>query len=355
MLDCSIMVLALRVHRLCMYAFVKCAQEARGFFVMKAVLVNEFTGPSGVKYGDIADIPDEVEGSVVIDVRAVGVCFPDLLQSRGEYQVRFDPPFVPGMECAGTVRSAPAGTGFKPGDRVMAFGMAGAYAERAASAPELVVPSPPELDDAESVTLLVNYFTVYFALVRRAALMAGDTVLVLGSAGGVGSAAIQVAKALGARVIAVVRRAEAYDFVGSLGADVVLPLDEGWAKAVRAHTGDRGVDIVVDPVGGSTCDDAVRTLAPEGRLLVIGYAGGEIPAIKTNRLLLRNAGLLGVEWGKFSTDNPDQLTAVAHAVGHLVQGGLRPPNPMRYPLSEGRTALEMLDTGKVIGKIVLEV
>lgn len=321
---------------------------------MKAVVVNEFTGPTGVKFGDVSDIPDEVEGSVIVDVKAVGVCYPDLLQSRGEYQVRFDPPFVPGMECAGTVRSAPAGTGFQPGDRVMAFGMSGAYAERVASAPELVVPSPAELDDAESVTLLVNYFTVYFALVRRAALMAGDTVVVLGSAGGVGSAAIKMAKALGARVIAVVRRKEAIDFVSTLGADVVVPLGDGWAKAVKAHTDNRGADIIVDPVGGDACDEAVRILAPEGRLLVIGYAGGDIPSVKTNRLLLRNAGLLGVEWGKFSTDNPDQLTAVGAAVAHLVQGGLRPPKPTRLPLAEGRSALELLDTGGVIGKIVLE-
>jgi len=165
---------------------------------------------------------------------------------------------------------------------------------------------------------------------------------------------VQVARTLGARVIAVVRRAGADEFVASLGADLVLPLTDGWAKVVREHTGGRGVDVIVDPVGDPIFDDAVRTLAPHGRLLVIGFAGGAVPSVKVNRLLLRNAGVLGVGWGEYFSNNPDAQAAVGAGVAKLVAAGLKPPAPLRYPLSEGRAAAELLATGGVMGKVVLE-
>ncbi len=196
---------------------------------------------------------------------------------------------------------------------------------------------------------------MYFALVRRAALLAGETVLVLGSAGGVGTAAVQIAKALGAKVIAMVHRPGATEFVESLGADVVLPLTDGWAQAVRDHTDGRGVDVVVDPVGGEAFDDAIRVLATEGRLLVLGFAsGGGIPTVKVNRLLLRNVSVVGVGLGEFINRTPGAQAEIGAGLGKLVDAGLRPPPPVRYPLSEGRAALESLADGGIKGKVVLE-
>ena len=321
---------------------------------MKACVVQKLSGPDGMVYTDIDDVTGD-GGNVVIDVRAAGVCFPDLLLSKGEYQLKLPPPFVPGMEAAGVVRSAPPGSGFKVGERVSAFGILGGYAEQVAVPAPNVIRSPAELDDAEAVSLLVNYNTMYFALARRAAMRAGQSVLVLGSAGGGGTAAIQVARAMGAsKVIAMVHRTSATDFVESLGADVVLPLTDGWAQAVRDHTDGRGVDIVVDPVGGQAFDDALRVLAIDGKLLVIGFAAGAIPTVKVNRLLLRNVGVLGVAWGEYLFQVPGSAALFAWGLKQLVSAGLKPPPPQRYPLSEGSAALQALADGGVFGKLVLE-
>jgi NADPH:quinone reductase len=321
---------------------------------MKACVVQELSGPSGLVYTDVEDVSGGND-SVVIDVRAAGVCFPDLLLTKGEYQLKLSPPFIPGMEAAGVVRSAPEESEFTVGDRVSAFGVLGGYAEQLVAPVANVTHSPPELDDAGAVSLLVNYNTVYFALARRAAMRPGDTVLVLGSAGGVGTAAIQVARAMGAgMVIAMVHRSGAMEFVESLGADLVLPLADGWAQAVRDHTDGRGVDIVVDPVGGQAFDDAIRVLAVDGKLLVIGFAAGAIPTVKVNRLLLRNVGVLGVAWGEYLNRVPGSAALFAWGLGQLVSLGLKPPPPQRYPLSEGRAAMQILADGGVLGKVVLE-
>ncbi|MCW1959412.1 MAG: NADPH:quinone oxidoreductase family protein [Mycobacterium sp.] len=320
---------------------------------MKALVAQELSGPSGLVYTDVPD-PAPTPDSVLVDVRAAGVCFPDLLLIGGRYQLRVDPPFIPGTEVAGVVRSAPEGSGFRPGDRVFGPVLLGGYAEQAAIPLGAAMSTPPELDDAQAVSLLVNYITIYFALKRRAALRSGETVLVLGSAGGLGTAAIQVAKAMGARVVAVVHREKARDYVAGLGADVVLPMTDGWSKAVRENAGGRGADVVVDPVGGEPFDEAVRALAVEGRLLVLGFAAGAIPAVKVNRLLLRNAGVLGVGWREYLMANPNAQAEYGQGVGELVREGLRPPVPQRYPLSEGRAALEILAAGGLYGKLVLE-
>ncbi|HEV7420220.1 MAG TPA: NADPH:quinone oxidoreductase family protein [Mycobacterium sp.] len=319
---------------------------------MKALVAQELSGPSGLTYTDVPDAAGD--GMVVVDVGAAGVCFPDLLLIRGEYQLKLEPPFTPGMEVAGTVRSAPEESDFVPGQRVSAFSMLGGYAEQVAVPPANVVASPADVDDASAVCLLGNYYTMYFALARRGALRPGETVLVLGSGGGVGTAAIQIAKALGAKVIAMVHRASAIEFVESLGADVVLPLTDGWAQAVRDHTDGRGVDLVVDPVGGDVFDDAIRVLATEGRLLVLGFAAGGIPTVKVNRLLLRNVSVVGVGYGEFVNRTPGSASVFGFGLGQLIEAGLRPPPPMRYPLSEGRAALESLADGGVRGKVVLE-
>jgi NADPH:quinone reductase len=305
-------------------------------------------------YSDIDDVTGD-DDNIVIDVRAAGVCFPDLLLTKGEYQLKLPPPFVPGMETAGVVRSAPETSGFQVGERVSAFGVLGGYAERVAVPVGNVVRSPAELDDAQAVSLLVNYNTMYFALARRAAMRPGDSVLVLGSAGGVGTAAIQIARVMDAsQVIAMVHRDGAADYVSSLGADVVLPLTDGWAEKVREITHGRGVDIVVDPIGGPTFDDAIRVLAIDGKLLVIGFAAGGIPSVQVNRLLLRNVSVVGVAWGEYLNKVPGSAALFSAGLGQLVSLGLKPPAPQRYPLSEAQAALQCLADGGVLGKLVLE-
>ena len=305
-------------------------------------------------YTDVDDVSGN-DDTIIVDVRAAGVCFPDLLLSKGEYQLKLPPPFIPGVEAAGVVHWAPEESEFKVGDRVSAFGVLGGYAEKVIAPLANVIHSPAELDDAEAVSLLVNYNTMYFALARRAAMRPGDSVLVLGSAGGVGTAAIQVARAMGAsKIIAVVHRTGAMEFVESLGADVVLPLTDGWAQAVREHTDGRGVDIVVDPIGGPAFDDAIRVLAIDGKLLVIGFAAGAIPTVKVNRLLLRNVGVLGVAWGEYLNRVPGSAALFAWGLSQLVSLGLKPPPPQRYPLSEASAALQALADGGVFGELVLE-
>ncbi|MBU8810759.1 NADPH:quinone oxidoreductase family protein [Mycolicibacterium goodii] len=322
---------------------------------MKALVAQALTGTSGLAYVDTDDVADPSGNAVIIDVGAAGVCFPDLLLLRGEYQLRLDPPFIPGMEVAGTVRSAPEGSGFTPGQRVSAFTMIGGYAEQVAALPDNVIPTPEGIDDASAAALLGNYYTMQFALARRGGLLPGETVLVLGSAGGIGTASIQLAKAHGAKVIAMVHRTGADDFVSGLGADVVLALTDGWRDAVLDATDGRGVDLVVDPIGGPAFDDAVRVLAPEGRLLVIGFAAGSgIPTVKVNRLLLRNISVVGVGWGEFVRRHPGAQAAVGAELGKLVADGLRPPPPVCYPLAEGAAALDAMAAGEVRGKLVLE-
>lgn len=319
---------------------------------MKALVAQELTGPAGLVYTDVDD-PRPGPDAVLVDVRAAGVCYPDLLLISGQYQLKVPTPFIPGTEVAGVVRDAPPESGFAPGDRVYGSVLLGGYAEQAAIPVASAIRTPAELDDAQAVSLPVNYHTMYFALHRRGALQPGETVLVLGSGGGVGSAAIQVAAAMGARVIAMVHRDAARCHVESLGADVVLPMADGWSKAVREATGGRGVDVVVDPVGGNVFDEAVRALAPEGRLLVLGFAGGAIPSVKVNRLLLRNAGVLGVGWREFLMTHPEAGGTCARGVADLVAAGLRPPDPQVFALAHGRAALESLAAGEVFGKAVL--
>ncbi len=322
---------------------------------MKALVAQELSGPTGLVYTEVEDPADvDDQTSVVVDVCAAGVSFPDLLLLRGEYQLRLEPPFIPGMEVAGVVRAAPYESEYKPGQRVTALAMLGGWAEQVTVPQANLTPTPDDIDDAEAVALLGNYQTMYFALARRGALRQGESVLVLGSAGGVGTAAVQIAKALGAKVIAMVHRPQAVEFVESLGADLVLPLTDGWLETVKKHTDGRGVDLVVDPIGGEAFDDAIRVLDTEGRLLVIGFAAGGIPTVKVNRLLLRNISVVGVGYGEFVNRKPGTQSLFEFGVAELVKAGLRPPPPMRFPLADGRAALQSLADGGVLGKVVLE-
>jgi NADPH2:quinone reductase len=321
---------------------------------MRALQVEKIIGPEGIR---LTDVPaPEAGDNVLIDVHAAGVTFPDLLLSRGEYQYKPDPPFTPGTEVAGVVAAAPAGSVFKPGDEVVAATLLGGFAEQVAVPAPLVAPLPADLDFAAGAALVMNYHTAHFALHRRARLVPGETVAVLGAAGGVGTASIQVAKGLGARVIAVVRRSGAEDLLRGLGADEVVAAGEGWRDRVKEMTSGRGVDVVVDPIGGDAFADGLRCLAPEGRILVIGFAGGGIPELKINRLLLRNVSAVGVAWGALLAGELGLFAETATALDAMVSAGtVHPPVAARYPLADGATALADLAAGKILGKAVLEV
>ena len=247
---------------------------------MRAAQITTLDGPSAIS---VVDVPEpDADGRVVIDVHVAGVTFPEVLLSRGEYQVKPELPFVPGSEVAGTVRSAPAGSGLRAGQRVAAFPGFGGFAEVAAADPGFVFPLPDGVSFEQGAALPMNYLTMHFALARRGRLQAGETVLVHGAAGGLGTAGIQLAKAYGARVLAVVSSEAKGETARAAGADEVV-LAEGFRERVKELTGGRGVDLVADPVGGDRFTDSLRSLAREGRLLVLGFTGGGIPTVKVNR------------------------------------------------------------------------
>jgi NADPH2:quinone reductase len=320
---------------------------------MRAVHVTSLDGPTAVQVQDAAE--PGTPAQVVIDVHYAGVTFPDVLLSRGEYQIKPPPPFVPGSEVSGIVRSAPAGSGFAAGDRVAAFPGLGGFAEVAAADPRMVFPLPDTVTLEAAAGLPMNYLTVDFALVQRGQLRAGETVLVHGAAGGVGTAAIQMAKALGARVIAVVSDDAKSTVAARAGADDTVRAD-GFREAVREVTAGRGVDLVVDPVGGDRFTDSLRCLAPEGRLLVIGFTAGEIPTVRVNRLLLNNISVVGVGWGAYWMARPDYLQEQwSRLLPMLQDGALQPVIGAVHPLEEAAVALTSLDGRTATGKVLLQV
>ena len=321
---------------------------------MRAAQLTRLDGPDGIKVGDI----DEPTGDgVIVDVHAAGAAFPDALLTRGLYQYRPDPPFVLGAEIAGVVRSAPADAPVKAGDRVVGLTMlTGGMAEVAVLAPDRVFKLPDNVSFTAGAGLLFNDLTVYFALTVRGRLHEGETVLVHGAAGGIGTSALRLAPVLGAsRVIAVVSTEDKADIARAAGAtDVVLA--DGFKDAVKELTGGRGVDVVVDPVGGDRFTDSLRSLAPAGRLLVIGFTGGEIPTVKVNRLLLNNVDVVGVGWGAWAGKHPGALTEQwADLEKLLASGKLPPPEPVVYPLDEAAAAIASLENRTAKGKVVLRV
>jgi NADPH:quinone reductase len=321
---------------------------------MRAVHIASLDGPGAVGLVEVPE-PAADGARVLIDVHAAGVTFPDLLQTRGQYQIKLPVPFIPGSEVAGVVRSAPAGSGFATGDRVAAFPGFGGFAEVVAADPRAVFALPERLSFAQGAGIPMNVLTAHFALLRRGGLQPGETVLVHGAAGGVGSAVIQLAQALGARVIAVVSTEEKAGFARKAGADEVV-LAEGFKDAVKALTGGRGVDIVVDPVGGDRFTDSLRSLAGEGRLLVVGFTGGEIPTVKVNRLLLNNIAVTGVAWGEFWLRRPEYLREQWEDLLPLISTGrLDPLIGASYPLERASEALMTMDNRTATGKIILTV
>jgi NADPH2:quinone reductase len=294
---------------------------------------------------------------VVVEVAAAGVSFPEVLQTRGEYQVKPPLPFVPGSEVAGTVRSAPEGSDLAPGDRVAAFPMLGGFAEVAVAPGFLAFPLPDALDWRQGAGLILNYHTAWFALVIRGRLAAGETVLVHGAAGGVGTASIQVAKGLGARAIAVVSSDAKEEVARAAGAEAVVRADGDWRDEAKELSGG-GVDLVLDPVGGDRFTDSLRSLAEGGRLVVVGFTGGSIPEVKVNRLLLNNTEVIGAGWGAYVIAKPDLNREIAAELAKLIDAGaVRPIVGASFPLSvEGtREALRLIDGRGATGKVVLDV
>jgi len=327
---------------------------------MRAIQIVEESGPDSALAP--VDVPEPEPShmltpgeGVVVDVHAAGVSFPELLQTRGQYQLKPALPFIPGSEVAGVVRSAPEGAAVSPGERVAAFCALGGFAETAVSPEFFTFALSPELDFAQGAGLILNYHTAYFALAMRGGLVAGETVLVHGAAGGVGTAALQVAKAMGARTIGVVSTEVKERVARDAGADEVVLAGEAWKDAVK-ELSSGGVDVVFDPVGGERFTDSLRSLREDGRVIVVGFTGGSIPEVKVNRLLLGNTAVIGAGWGAYVMGKPDLNRKIGTEVNRMVdEGFIRPVVGERFPLERAGEALKTLDERRATGKIVLDV
>jgi NADPH2:quinone reductase len=329
---------------------------------MRALQIVDLSGPaSALALGDAPAPPQPPvhmltpgEG-VLIDVHAAGVSFPEVLQTRGEYQLKPPLPFIPGSEVAGIVRSASPNAGVRPGERVAAFCALGAFAEQAVAPPFLTFPLPAALDFAQGAGLILNYHTAYFALHHRGRLRAEETVLVHGAAGGVGTAALQVARGLGARTIAVVSSEQKALVAREAGADEVVRSDGPWKDEAKELSGG-GVDVVLDPVGGDRFTDSLRALREDGRLVVVGFTGGSIPEVKVNRLLLSNTEVVGAGWGAYALARPALCREIGTALAEMIERGVvRPIVGARFPLEHASEALLEIDGRRATGKVVLEV
>ena len=327
---------------------------------MKAVQIVDESGPDNALALVELPEPDPAHAltpgaGVVVEVHAAGVSFPELLQTRGQYQLKPPLPFVPGSEVGGVVISAPEGASVKPGDRVAAFCALGGFAETAVAPEFFTFPLSGELDFAQGAALILNYHTAYFALLLRGRLQEGETVLVHGAAGGVGTASLQIAKGLGAKTIALVSSEAKRAVAVQAGADQTLLLGDGWKDEVLELSGG-GVDMVLDPVGGDRFTDSLRSLREGGRLVVVGFTGGSIPEVRVNRLLLKNTEVVGAGWGAYVMGKPDLNREIGAAVNAMVDDGfIRPIVGERFSLERAADALRTLDERRATGKIVLDV
>lgn len=321
---------------------------------MRAALVEQFTGPDGVRMADVP-LPVPPPGHVLIDVHAAGVGFPDLLHTRGAYQRRPELPFALGAEVAGVVRETASDTTLRVGDRVVALPLLGGFAEVVAAPADFVFPLPSAVSFTTGAAVISNYLTAHYALVRRARLRDGEVVLVHGAAGGLGMAATQIAKQHGAVVVAVVSNDDKARAARAAGADHVLST-ETFREEVSALTDGRGVDVVVDPVGGDQFLDSLRSLRVHGRHLVLGFAAGSIPEVRVNRLLLGNTDVLGIQWAPTAGITGDYARAQWDEIAPLVSDGrLTPTIETPISLEYVQDALNRLDRRMVVGKLVLQI
>ncbi len=304
---------------------------------------------------DEIDAPEPPDDGVVVRVAAASLNFPDLLSIAGKYQVKAPLPFVPGIEAAGTVAVAGPKSRWKVGDRVIASSLWGAFAEQLAVPDGSLFAIPDAMPDDEAAALLVTYQTSYFALIHRASLQRGETLLVHGGAGGVGISAIQIGKALGATVIATAGSDDKLDICKKAGADHAINYkDDDFVAAVQKLTGGRGADVVYDPVGGDVFDRSLKCIAWEGRLLVIGFASGRIPEVAANKILLKNISIIGLFWGAYMIRDPQKIRDAHDAILALYAGGkIKPLVWRRMPFAELPDALGALESRASHGKIVV--
>ena len=323
---------------------------------MKSVHITSLNGPDAIS---ITDSVEPIAGAdqVLIKVHAAGASFPELLQTRGLYHVKPSLPFTPGCEVAGEIVSAPPSSKFAPGDRVAALPivggvpMLGGFAEMAVAQVDMTFALPEDVPFVKGASLPLNYLTAYFALIERAKMMPREVVLVHGAAGGLGSAAVQMAKAFGANpVIAVTSTHEKGSAAVAAGADKYV-LADGFSPAVKKLG---GVDLIFDPVGGDRFTDSLRALNEDGRLLVIGFAAGSIPTVQVNRLLFNNITVVGAGWGTYAPKRPGHMQAEWEAIlPHVRSGALNPVIGGTYPLNDAAAALRELDGRRAVGKIIL--
>jgi NADPH2:quinone reductase len=319
------------------------------------MVVHELGGPGSLRREELNRVAAGRD-QVVIDVKASGCNFFDILITQGKYQVRPALPFSPGAEVAGTVRAIGEGVErFSVGDRVSALLEYGGFASTVAAPQERVFPMPSQMTFEEAAALGLVYQTSYVGLVHRGNLREGETLLVHAAAGGVGLSAVQIGAALGARVIGTAGTPDKLDLVKKNGADAVINYrDEDWVARVNELTDGRGADVIYDPVGGDTFDLSTKCIAFEGRILVIGFAGGRIPTAKMNRVLIKNFSLVGLHWGLYFEKNPQVLRDAQEAISRLyADGKISPVVSATYPLEEAHVALEALGSRKTTGKVVL--
>lgn len=322
---------------------------------MKAVLAKRHGPPESLVVEDVAPL-QAGPGEVIVSVHASAVNFPDTLIIENRYQFKPALPFSPGGEVAGTVKQVGEGVqGFAPGDRVIAVCGWGGYAEEVRTVPEKLVPLPTGIDMEAAAALVITYGTSHYALKDRAALQPGETLLVLGAAGGTGISAVELGKLMGARVIAAASTDEKLALCKAHGADETINYTrEDLRERLKALTGGRGVDVVYDPVGGSYTEPALRSMAWRGRYLVIGFTAGEIPRPALNLVLLKGCSIVGVFYGGFAQAEPVRYQAfMDELVGWLAQGRIRPAITARYPLEQAAQALRVVADRKATGKIML--
>jgi NADPH2:quinone reductase len=300
--------------------------------------------------------PVPKEGQVLIDVKAAGINFPDVLMIAGQYQTKTPPPFIPGVEASGVIAGiGPGVEQWQIGDRVIVQPLMGAFAEKCVVGTSRIMPLPEHLDFEQGAGFTLTYSTSYHAFNQSTRINAGETVLVLGAAGGVGVTAVEIAKAMGARVIAAASTDEKLEFARSAGADELInysnvPLKE----TAKAMTEGKGVDVVYDPVGGELAQQALRTMAKHGRYLVIGFAAGEIQKFPANIVLLKEASVIGVFWGAWSARNPDlQQQNMSEMDAMVQQGTLVPRVTKSYPLNEYQNAFSAITERRAQGKVIL--
>lgn len=322
---------------------------------MRALVCEEYGPAESLKITERA-LPELKPGEVRIDVRAAGINFPDSLIIAGKYQVKPSLPFVPGGECAGVISAVGADVkGFKVGDRVIAMPGLAAFAEQVHVDQKLLVPMPEKLSFEQAAGFCITYATSYYALKQRAALREGETLVVLGAAGGVGVTAIQLGKALGARVIACASTEEKLEFCREVGADELINYtQEDLKERIRELTGGRGADVIYDPVGGDFTETAYRSIAWCGRYLVIGFASGDIPKLPMNLPLLKAGDIMGIFWGSWAQRDPKaNLQNFAELLQMVEEGNLNPLTTEVYPFEEFIQAFAAITGRRARGKVIL--